>query len=94
MKERLRSVKVTVKNSKPNLIKIPGKKNAENGKGNFFFKKMAEKFPKLVKDVTIDTESINPKRIAKNIDRSKYIILKLHNIKDKGTTLKIAREKR
>lgn len=55
---------------------------------------MAEKFPKLVKDVTIDTESINPKRIAKNIDRSKYIILKLHNIKDKGTTLKIAREKR
>ena len=52
MKERLRSVKVTVKNYKYNLIKVPGKKNAENGKGNFFFlKKMAEKFPKLVKDM-------------------------------------------
>lgn len=53
MKERLRSVMAIVKNSKSNLIKIPGgkKKNAENGKGNFFLKKMAEKFPKLMKDM-------------------------------------------
>lgn len=87
MKERLRSVMAIVKNSKSNL-----KKNAENGKGIFFKRKWLRNFPNWWK-ICIHKESVNPKRIEKNIDRSKYIILKLHNIKDKGTMLKIAREK-
>jgi len=43
---------------------------------------------------SIDTESVNPKRTEKNRDRSKCIIVNPHNFKDKGTTLKMAREKR
>ena len=43
---------------------------------------------------SIDTESINPKRTEKNIDRSKCIIVNPHNVKDKGTRLKMATEKR
>lgn len=53
MKERLRSVKAIVKNSKSNLTKIPGggKKECRKWKGEYFLKKMAEKFPKLMKDM-------------------------------------------
>ena len=71
------------------------RRKREEGVENIFDEIMTENFPKLQKEIDIQVEEAQrvPNKMNLNKSTTKYIVIKMANIKDKEIILKAAKEK-
>ena len=80
-----------MKHANLNIIRFPEGEERKKGIEHVFEEIMAENFPSLKKetDIQVQENKMNTSR-----HRSRYIIVKMTNVKDKVRTLRAASEKK
>ena len=85
----------TIKQNNMRFIGISGEEERERGIEGIFEQIIAENFPNLGREISIQVQEIDrtPLKINKNRSTSQHIIMKLANIRNKEKILKSAQGK-